>query len=288
MRSLLKVFFHDNNLQFATMDRKLLEFDVIVAERNQLRAEIVFIVKQWSSIVQKISVGQSIKSGPFTLDFPASIGKSKWNLLLFPNGQYENGRSNDTLAVYLKLLQCERQSAELNFHVTVGFGDENANVERRNQRICFENAKTRWIGIPLINVNELIADEDRFVQRDTMILSVRLEEIFSSDDEFDLPEIDITEPRPMDHSLTFTGSERVPYADLAYENFSLYNVSESVANRSSFFKKNFIFGSCSTIAPTQQRIKRASLARAIVISPTTNFRMTMRVTLIKRTNRKAS
>lgn len=157
------------------MNNKL-EFNVVSVEQKSLQSQIIFEINRLSTVVRKTSVGQCIKSSQFELDFPTSIGKSQWILFIFPNGQYETGKPNDAINIYLKIVRCEHQSAELNFNVTLQFGDEYAKIIKNNQRVCFGKPKTRWICVKLMTIKEMNVHSNRFIRDDTLVLSILLEE----------------------------------------------------------------------------------------------------------------
>ncbi len=158
------------------MNKTYLEFDVACSEQNFHKSLIVFAVNRINARVRNTNIGQFIRSYPFELNFPANIGKSKWTVLLFLNGQYENGKPNGMINIYLKLEHCEHQSAELEFDVTFQIGSEYAKTTKKNQRICFANAKTRWIGAKLINFEDMMIYGSQYIRDDILMLSVQLDE----------------------------------------------------------------------------------------------------------------
>lgn len=161
------------------MNENNLEFNVVSVDQNNLQSFVVFEINRVSSIVRKTNVGQFIRSRPFELNFPTSIGKSRWIVLLFPNGQYEAGRPNDLIYVYLKMVHCEHQSAEFKFDVMFQLGSEYATATKKNLTLCFDNVKTRWIGTKLLNTYEMIMNGSRFIQDDILMLSLNLNEHFT-------------------------------------------------------------------------------------------------------------
>lgn len=158
------------------MNKNNLEFDVVSVDQNNSQSLVVFEINQVTSIVRKTNVGQFVKSFPFELNFPTSIGKSKWVVILFPNGQYEAGRANDLIYIYLKMVYCEYQSAEFKFDVKFQLGSEYATVTKKDVHLCFDNVKTRWIGTKLLNTNEMIMNGSQFIHDDILLLSVNLNE----------------------------------------------------------------------------------------------------------------
>lgn len=161
------------------MDKNILEFNVVSVDETNLQALVVFQIEQVSKIVQLTSVGQFVKSCPFELNFPTSIGKSKWVVILFANGQYEAGKPNETISVYLKMLDCEHHSAEFKCDVKFQLGSDYASVSKKDLTLRFDNVKTRWAGVKLINTNEMIVNGSRFIQDDMIFLSVHLNEHFT-------------------------------------------------------------------------------------------------------------
>ncbi|XP_037049117.1 uncharacterized protein LOC119083502 [Bradysia coprophila] len=162
------------------MNKNNLEFDVVSVDQKNLESLIVFQVQQISSFVRRISVGQFIKSSPFELQFPISIGRSKWILFLFLNGQYEAGEANEMISIYLMLDQCEHQSAEFKFDVKFQFG-ESATVVRKNQRLCFESVKERWFGANIMKITDMILNDSRLIRDDVLTLTVSLNEILKEE-----------------------------------------------------------------------------------------------------------
>lgn len=160
------------------MNKNHLEFDVVSVEQNNLESLVVFQINKVSAIVRKTNVGQFVKSYPFELNFPTSIGKSKWIVILFLNGQYEAGQPNDLIYIYLKMLHCQHQSAEFKFDVRFQLGSEYATITKKDQRVCFDNVKTRWIGAKLMTVNEMIMNESRYICNDILMMTVNLNEHF--------------------------------------------------------------------------------------------------------------
>jgi len=79
-----------------------------------------------------------VKSRPFELYYPMTIGKARWVVILFLNGQYENeGVADDLISVYLKMEQCEHQSAVFNFDVQFQLGSKYATVSKKDQKNLF-------------------------------------------------------------------------------------------------------------------------------------------------------
>lgn len=165
------------------MNKNNLEFDVVSVDQNQnnLESLIVFQIQQISSAVRLTSVGQFIKSSPFELEFPISIGRSKWILFVFLNGQYEAGHANDTISIYLKLIECEHQSAEFKFDAGFQFGSEGTTMIKKNLRLCFANIRTRWFGVNLIKTTEMILNKSRFIRDDVLMLTVSLNELLKDE-----------------------------------------------------------------------------------------------------------
>lgn len=153
------------------------EFQVVSIQQKNTESLIVFEINQVSKIVQKTNIGQFVRSYPFELHYPTSIGKSKWVVIIFLNGQYEHGgKPNDMICIYLKMVQCEQQSTVFKFDVKFQLGSEHGAVFKKNQSICFDNVRTRWIGTKLVNINEMIINGSRYIQNDTLKLSVYLNE----------------------------------------------------------------------------------------------------------------
>lgn len=161
------------------MNKNNFEFNVVSIDQRNSESLVVFEINKVSSIVRKTNVGQYVKSKPFELNYPTSIGKSKWNIILFLNGQYEHGgMPNDVICIYLKMLHCEQQSSAFKFDVKFQLGINCATETKKNQSVCFNNVRTRWIGTKLINTNEMILKGSRYIQNDTLFLSVHLNENF--------------------------------------------------------------------------------------------------------------
>lgn len=159
------------------MHRKNEQFDVISLEQNHLESLVVFQINNVSSIVRKTNIGQMIESSPFDLNYSMSIGNSKWVVILFLNGQYESGGApNEHICVYLKMINCEQQSTVFEIDVKFQLGSEYAVVEMNNQNFRYDNARSRWIGTRLIKINEMIINGCRFIQNDTLLLSVHFNE----------------------------------------------------------------------------------------------------------------
>jgi len=51
--------------------------------------------------------------------------------------------------------------------------------QRKIKKICFDNVRSRWICAKLIGTNEMIKNGSRFIQDDTLMMSVHLNEHFS-------------------------------------------------------------------------------------------------------------
>lgn len=158
------------------MNKNCLEFDVVSVDQNNLQSYVVFEINQVSAVVRKTNVGQFVNSCPFELNFPTSIGKSKWVVILFLNGQYEAGQSNEQICIYLKLVDCEHQSVDFKFDVKFQLGTERATITKKDQKLCFDNAKTRWMGAKLMFIRDMIKNNSRFIQDDMLFLSVHLSE----------------------------------------------------------------------------------------------------------------
>lgn len=161
------------------MNKNNNDFDVVSIDQKNTKSLVVFEINQVTKFVQKTSVGQFIKSQPFELNFPSSIGQSKWILMLFLNGQYEHGgKANENIFVYLKMVQCDprQQSTVFKFDVTFQLGSEHGLVSKKNESLCYDNVRTRWIGTKLLNISEMISNGSRYIQNDTLMLSVFLNE----------------------------------------------------------------------------------------------------------------
>lgn len=161
------------------MNRNNLVFDVVSVDQNNLQSLVVFEINKVSAIVRKTSIGQYIKSYPFVLNFPKSIGKSKWVVILFLNGQYEAGEPDGLIYIYLKMVHCEHQSAEFKFDIKLQLGIEYATITMKDQTLCFDDVKKRWIGTKLLLINEMIKHGSRFIQDDILLLSVHFNEHFT-------------------------------------------------------------------------------------------------------------
>lgn len=159
------------------MNKNHLEFDVVSLEQNNFQSLVVFQINQVSAIVRKTNVGQFVKSCPFELNFPTSIGKSKWIVILFLNGQYEAGQPNELINIYLKMVHCEHQSVEFKFDARFQLGTEYATITMKDQRVCFDNVKTRWIGSKL-SATEMIRNGSRYIRDDILLMTVNLNEHF--------------------------------------------------------------------------------------------------------------
>lgn len=165
------------------MNKNNLEFDVVSVDQNQCNLEslVVFQIQQVSAAVQRTCVGQFIKSSSFELEFPISIGRSKWNLFLFLNGQYEAGHPNETISSYLMLTECDNPSAEFKFNVEFQFGSEGTTVVKKNQRLCYANIKSRWLGVSLLKTTEMILNKSRFIRDDVLMLTVTFNELLKEE-----------------------------------------------------------------------------------------------------------
>lgn len=161
------------------MNKNDLEFDVVSVDQDDLQSLVVFEINRVSKIVRKTNIGQYIKSRFFDLNFPKSIGRSKWQVILFLNGQYEAGQPNEVINIYLKMVKCERQSAEFKFDINFKLGSENATTTMNDQILCFDEVKTRWIGTQLIPINEMIKNGSQFIHGDILLLSAHLKEHFT-------------------------------------------------------------------------------------------------------------
>lgn len=147
------------------------EFTSISVEQNISQTFIVFEINNLSELLQKVSVGQFVKSC-IELNFPTSIGKSKWDIILFLNGQYDHiGIHDERVSVYLKLTSCEHQSKVLKFDVKFQLGSKCG--WEQEQCLCINNIRTRWIRTHLININDIISDG---CLDDTLLLSLYLKE----------------------------------------------------------------------------------------------------------------
>ncbi len=130
------------------------QFSVVFLEQDNSRSFIAFELNKLDHLLKIKAIGEFVKSSPFELNFYNSIGVSKWEILLFPNGQYDcNGKPDSRIFVYLKMMSCEKMSMELKLDVKVQLGTDVG--WELNQRLCFRNAGTRWTRIHLVNVNKL-------------------------------------------------------------------------------------------------------------------------------------
>lgn len=145
------------------------EFTIISLEQDSLYSLIVFEINNISDILRKTCVGQFVKSCTFDLNFPTSIRKSKWVVILFFNGQYDHrGAPDKRISVYLKLMTCERESTAIKFDAEFRLGSGHGC--KQNQILCFNDVTRRWIATHLQTVNEIITNNCP----DTLLLSIHL------------------------------------------------------------------------------------------------------------------
>lgn len=143
---------------------------VVFVEQISARSLIVFEISNVSHLIQNKSVGEFVKSCTFKLNYTNSIGLSTWELLLFPNGQYDcNGIPDEQTSVYLKVVKCENMSEELKLDVKVQIGGHIG--RKQNQSFCFSHASTTWTRTKLMNVNAL-----KNYQGNTAVFSLHLTE----------------------------------------------------------------------------------------------------------------
>lgn len=140
-------------------------FPIVSLEQNIFESQIVFQVLNIGEILRKTSVGEFTKSETFELSFPTSIGKSKWDVILFLNGQYNNGNPDRRVSLYLKMIYCEKPSMVLKFDV--GFQLGHVKNWKLHQMVCFNDVNRRWIGPQFFNPNEVI--------NATLLLSIHME-----------------------------------------------------------------------------------------------------------------
>lgn len=140
----------------------------IYCEQNLAQSMGVFELKDIGRVLPIISVGQFVKSNNFVLHFPNSIGLSHWELLLFPNGQYDSeGTVDERVHLYLKMVKCTKMSEEIKLDVKFQLG--NCVGWKSHQSFCF-NKRTRWIGTHLIGAKQLLSNND------AVLISVQLTE----------------------------------------------------------------------------------------------------------------
>lgn len=152
------------------MDR----FGVVSIEQNVSESLIHFEIRNFSEMLQKICVGQFVKSCHFVLNFPRSIGLSTWAVILFPHGQYDfEGKHDKRVSVYLNLIGCEVQSVDIKLDVNIQLGQVHAN--KKDQILCFDDMKKRWFGMHFSNFDET----DRIACGSTSLLSVYIKEHFA-------------------------------------------------------------------------------------------------------------
>lgn len=140
-------------------------FPIVSMEQNIFQSQIVFEILNIREILRKTSVGEFIKSESFELYFPTSIGKSKWDVILFLNGQYNNGNPDRRVALYLKMIYCEKPSMVLK--LDVAFQLNHVKNRKLNEMVCFNDLNRRWIGPQFFNLNEVI--------NATLLLSIHME-----------------------------------------------------------------------------------------------------------------
>lgn len=147
------------------------EFNVVFIEQNSFQSLIVFELHEINTLVRKTSVGQFVKSSTFGLNFPTSIGKSEWKIILFLNGQYDMGIKDDRIFVYLKMTHCERHSSVFKFDAKFQLGSKFAT--KLDQNICFDKPRSTWIGMYFMKINEMMIHDN------TLMLTVYLNEHIS-------------------------------------------------------------------------------------------------------------
>ncbi len=153
------------------------EFNIVSLEQLGSESLIVFEVNNVQTIIQKTSVGESVKSPIFELNFPNSIEQSKWIVILFINGQYDPyGNPDKRRRVYLQMINCEQDAIAIKLDVKFQLGGKYCC--HRAQTFCFKDVKKRWIGT---NVDEITRNDNS----DTLLLSLHLK--LSSDNAFKIP-----------------------------------------------------------------------------------------------------
>lgn len=133
-------------------------YNIIVNDVEKTKSKILCLARidNYRNVLKHVSIGQSIRSDPFQLDYYDSIGTSSWMLLFFPNGQYIESSNSVVMgsgraSMYLKMVDCEHQSESLT--MTVKFFikspycdvlDKFSSVKNANFSYC--NRNERWSG----------------------------------------------------------------------------------------------------------------------------------------------
>ncbi|KAG4069098.1 hypothetical protein HA402_008409 [Bradysia odoriphaga] len=95
-------------------------YNIVVNDVQKVKNKILCLARidNYRNVLKHVTVGESIRTDPFQLDFCESIGTSSWVFIFYPKGQYIESRNSvveesNRASMYLQLVDCEHQNDSL-------------------------------------------------------------------------------------------------------------------------------------------------------------------------------
>lgn len=133
-------------------------YNIIVNDIQKTENKFVCLARidNYRNMLKHVSIGESITTEPFNINFDNSIGMSKWVLIFYPQGQYIHCKNatisgNGRVSMYLKMVACKNEDYSL--MTSVKFFIKSPYFEMKDEYPCSRSAtflyrdlNKRWIG----------------------------------------------------------------------------------------------------------------------------------------------
>lgn len=162
-------------------------YNIVVNDVQKTENNVLCLARidNYRNMLKRVSVGESISTEPIRLNFDDSIGRSHWNILFYPRGQYICSKNADILAsgrasIYLKMVYCENEENSLD--MTIKFFIKSPYFEMKDKvgytkctTFLYRNLDQRWIGLDLVSTEELYSNQcQNFFVNDSLTIGCKL------------------------------------------------------------------------------------------------------------------
>ncbi|XP_037033299.1 uncharacterized protein LOC119072232 isoform X2 [Bradysia coprophila] len=133
-------------------------YTIIVNDVQKMKNKILCLARidNYRNVLKHVTVGESIRTDPFRLDFYDSVGTSSWMLIFYPKGQYVESRNSvvkesGRASMYLKMVDCEHQDDSLGLAIRFFIKSPYCDVlDKFSTSKCanfsYRNLSERWSG----------------------------------------------------------------------------------------------------------------------------------------------
>lgn len=132
--------------------------NIIVNDVQKMENKVVCLARidNYKNMLKHVSIGESITTKPFDINFQNSIGASKWVLIFYPQGQYIRSKHSTILGsgqvcMYLKMVACENEDKSL--MTSIKFYIKSPYAEMKDDFPCtmsatflYRDLNKRWTG----------------------------------------------------------------------------------------------------------------------------------------------